>query len=315
MVMDASTGAADRRKRPTVTFKDRTAASTSRLDSSQSLPSLWQSAGARIAVDSASTGNGTDVWLAALQRFLFPAGVQSPDVVGRLEVYALYGPSDDEGFLRGGVRGSHVHSDSEIRLMMEDLTREALFKLCGGPEHMVQSLLPVARSQQYTWADVQRILRGVYTPCFSEVQRAILESQTERLLKLISRARGGLPISPPRESKPRVPYQSRSAAQLNAIIMKEKLSPAQHAIRDTKILHSYTWQMTSPGGQASAAELRSNTWLVRGPGDVEDRWDRYCATRRTGRASCVQARKHPACSSLVAASTGGSSAAAMLAAR
>jgi len=324
MVMDASTGAADRRKRPTVTFKDRTAASTSRLDSSQSLPSLWQSAGARIAVDSASTGNGTDVWLAALQRFLFPAGVQSPDVVGRLEVYALYGPSDDEGFLRGGVRGSHVHSDSEIRLMMEDLTREALFKLCGGQEHMVQSLLPVARSQQYTWADVQRILRGVYTPCFSEVQRAILESQTERLLKLISRARGGLPISPPRESKPRVPYQSRSVTQEKTIAQKEKLSPTQHADR---LLHSYTWQMTSGGGQAPAAELRSNTWLVRGPGDVDDRWDRYCATRRAGRASHVQARnqprtglylddgltdKHPACSSLMADSTGGSSAAALL---
>jgi len=327
--MNASPGVADRAGRPAVTFKDRTAASSFRLDSSQSLPSLRQSAGAGIVADLASTGNCTGVTLGSLKRFLFPAGIKNPDVVGRLEVYALYGPSDDEGFLRGGIRGSHVHSDLEIRLMIEDLTLEALFKLCGGRGcGGVQSLLPIARSQRYTWADVQRILRSVDktrgSMHFSEVQRAVLESQTERLLKLLSRARGGQPISPPRESKPRVPYQSRSVTQEKTIAQKEKLSPTQHADR---LLHSYTWQMTSGGGQAPAAELRSNTWLVRGPGDVDDRWDRYCATRRAGRASHVQARnqprtglylddgltdKHPACSSLMADSTGGSSAAALL---
>mmetsp|Transcript_41322 Transcript_41322/g.81609 ORF Transcript_41322/g.81609 Transcript_41322/m.81609 type:complete len:342 (+) Transcript_41322:37-1062(+) len=341
MGMDASSGVADHTRRPTVTFKDRTASSPFRLDSSLSLPSLWQKTpGAGTSADSVLTGNCTGVTLGALQRFLFPTGIDNPDAVGRLEVYALYGPSDDEGFLRGGVRGSHVHTDSEINLMIEDLTREALFKLCDGRRRssavhrVVSSLLPVAMSQRYTWAEVKRVLRSVDktrgSMNFSEVQRAILESQTKRLQKLLSNAKRGLPISPPRESMPRLPYQSRSAAQLTAIAQKEKLTPAQHAIRDTKLLHGYTWQMTSAGGQASAAELRSNTWLVRGPGGVEDRWDRYCASRRDGRASYVQARnhsraglclddglmdKHPGCSSLLAASTSGSSAAAMLAAR
>ena len=44
---------------------------------------------------------------------------------GRLELFARYGPVDEAGKLRGGIAGSHVHTDLEIRQMIQHETREA----------------------------------------------------------------------------------------------------------------------------------------------------------------------------------------------
>merc|ERR1712183_1251612 len=49
-----------------------------------------------------------------LRQFLCPSTLENPDVVGRLELFAEYGPTDDDGFLRGGVGGRRSHTDLEI---------------------------------------------------------------------------------------------------------------------------------------------------------------------------------------------------------
>mmetsp|Transcript_2476 Transcript_2476/g.2701 ORF Transcript_2476/g.2701 Transcript_2476/m.2701 type:complete len:81 (+) Transcript_2476:195-437(+) len=40
-------------------------------------------------------------------------------------------------------------------------------------------------------------------------------------------------------------------------------------------------------------QLVSNVILCRNNGDVDDRWDRYCALRRVGKATYVKARNQP----------------------
>merc|ERR1712232_441394 len=94
-------------------------------------------------------------------------------------------------------------------------------------------------------------------------------------------------------------------------------------------LHSYATLVAPIEQQNLGQELRGNVMLMRTPGDVKDRWDRYCAVRRTGRPGYVGSRnegrfnpslddglgnKHPGVSSLLAASASGSSAGAQLAA-
>merc|ERR1712151_1367145 len=90
----------------------------------------------------------------------------------------------------------------------------------------------------------------------------------------------------------------------------------------TRRIHSYSTLIGGLEDQAQIDQLRANVLLVRGPGGVNDKWDRYCAMRRTGRSSYVKTRnetrynpsmddgmanKHPSCSSLLAASASGSS--------
>lgn len=270
----------------------------------------------------------------ALKSFLFPC--ENSDTTGRLELFAEYGPTDEQGLLRGGVQGAHAHTASEIRLMIQQNCRAALLAQFEKPrsssvDNVVESLLPAALAQRYTWADVQRILRGVQQRNgrmdFSEVQRAIFASQAQRLQGLLARAKGGQPISPPTERSPKVPYQSKSAAQMMAFSRKKQFTSGESAILEAARLSRSCMHIASLEDQRQVSQLRANSLLIRGPGSVDDRWDRYCARRRTGRGSYVKARnterfnpsmdegladKHPSCSCLVAASASGSSAAAAL---
>merc|ERR1712060_355312 len=90
---------------------------------------------------------------------------KNPDVVGRLELFAKYGPTDEDGLLRGGYFGGDGATDLEIRQMISHESREAMFKLFHKPrgdcEVVVDALLPVAMSQKYSMADVRKILKGV----------------------------------------------------------------------------------------------------------------------------------------------------------
>merc|ERR1719323_731672 len=214
--------------------------------------------------------------------------------------------------------------------------REVLFyhfkdKPRSAVEATVNSLLDVAAAEKYTWADVQRILRGVDAGSgrmdFGAVQRAIFASQRRRLRGLLRRARGGEPVAPPAERPLRVPFRSQSAVHLMELTTRSKFSDQEREIADARRLHAYSGAIASLEDQQQADQLRANVSLLRRPDRVGDRWDRYRALRRTGRSSYVQARnegrfnapmddglsnKHPHCSSLVTASAGGSSAAALL---
>jgi len=305
------------------------------------MPTMAPAAGSRAGGGGGATHGARaqqlpGVAMHALQQFLFPSTQENPDAVGRLELFAKYGPSDEDGFLRGGVSGAHIHSDDEIKVMIEHNCRETMYSLFRKPrdtvESMVDTLTPLALAQKYTPADVKRVLKGVPTETngrmdFSTLQRTILESQRQRLMILVRRAEGGKPLAPPAERLPRVPFQSKSAATLMEITTRKKYTDVQAEINYSKRLHSYSGLIASLEDQGQTAQLKANALLVRGPGDVNDRFDRYCAVRRTGRASYVQARneplfnasmddglanKYPGCSSLLVATAKGSSAGALI---
>lgn len=283
----------------------------------------------------------------SLLRFLLPARLKNADSTGRLEVFARFGPTDDEGNLRGGPSGAHIHSDAELAQMASHHCREAIFE-CFAPkprssvEAMVEMLHKVAMTQRYTEQEVRQILRGVAVDQdgrldFSAMQDAIFASQRARLMALVKRVEGGKPVAPPKERPPRTLFQSKSAAQLTEVMFKKKVNHLEEQLRDTKRLHSYCTLIAGLEQQNQSLQLRANTALVRKPGDVNDRWDRYCALRRVGRGSYVGAKnwdlhadhpsldvrfnpsmddglanKYPGVSSLIACSASGSSAAVQL---
>jgi len=286
----------------------------------------------------------------SLMRFLFPAWLDNPDSTGRLELYAQVGPADEDGRLRGGPSGAHKHSDLEIGQMIAHNCREALYdafapKPRSAVEAAVGMLFKVAMLQRYTEDDVRKMILQGLRPNehgllnFTDIQDAILKSQKERLRDLIKKLEGGKPVAPPKERPPRVPFQSRSASILMSVTHKKKVNAQEEELRDTKRLHSYSG-LVAPLEQQNCqgSELRNNVALVRHPGGINDRWDRYCALRRTGRGSYVEAKnwnfhmdhprlderfnpalddglanKYPGVCSILSASASGSSAAVQLA--
>lgn len=225
--------------------------------------------------------------------FLFPNNLEHPESTGRLELFARYGPVDSEGRLRGGISGAHVHTDLEIRQMIAHETRERLFKLFNKPratvEIIVDALMPKALDHNYTWAEVKKMLKVVEPDStgrldFSQMQRIILDSQQQRLRALLKH--GTLQ----RERGPRVPFQSKAADVLMAITRKKKLNPQEEQMCQQKRLGKYCTLIASMEDQNQGNQLATNVALVRGLGSVNDRWDRYCALRRTGKISYVQAR-------------------------
>jgi len=282
------------------------------------------------------------VRMPALLHFLFPEHLENADSTGRLELFARYGPTDDSGLLHGGSAGSHVHTDLEISQMIRHNCRESLFNLFlpkprDTVEVVVDTLMKVAMAHRYTEDEVRRALRGVESDKqtgrmnFSEMQEAIFASQKQRLKAILARVHGGKPLNPPKERLAKVPYYHESAAQLLAITSKKKYNEQEEQVAALKRLHSCATLIAGLEQQNEGAQLRGNTLLMRPVGSVGDKWDRYCAMRRTGRSSYVMAKnltgerfnpsmdeglanKHPGVSSLLSAGASGSSAAAQLAA-
>jgi len=321
------------------------------LQGSQSLPTLLPGAaasGSAAASSSARPGNSKvppadenvpGVSMQSLLKFLFPARLENPDSCGRLEIFGLYGPCDEEGNLRGGTAGAHIHGDTEIALMIKHNCREALYKVFlpkdrRDVETTVNTLMPAAMAQRYTAEEVKQLLSRV--PCypgtsrlkFTELQTTIKKSQEMRLGEMAKRAMSGKPIQPPKERPLKVSFQSRPCYELMAVTRKKKYTNLmEEEIARTKKLHAYSTLVASIEDQALAEQVKMNSNMCRDLGRLDDKWDRYCAIRRTGRSSYVQTRntarfnpsmdcglgnKHPRVGSLLAASCGGSSAGALL---
>lgn len=307
------------------------------LRGSQSLP---------ILLPSKAGGSGTasarerllGVSMQALMKFLFPTRLENPDSCGRLEVFGKYGPTDEDGNLRGGVGGAHIHGDVEVKQMIEHGCREALYNLFlpkdrSTVESTVETLMPTAMAQRYTEDEVKDLLHKVprYKDTgrmkFTEMQETIKAIQKRRLGEMAKRAMSGKPIAPPKERPLKVPFQSRPAYELMAVTRAKKMMPMQEQISMGKKLHAYSTLCASLEDQSLTESVVMNCNLCRGLGPLNDKWDRYCALRRTGRSSYVQTRntyrfnpsmdcgignKHPGISSLVTASCAGSSAGALL---
>jgi len=274
----------------------------------------------------------------ALLKFLFPSRLENPDSTGRLEVFGKFGPTDEEGWLRGGTHGTHVHTDGEVRTMAKHNCREALYDLFlpkdrSTVESIVDTLMPTAMSAYYSEDKVRRMFKDVRKNAegrldFTAMQEIIKESQKRRLNVLVKRAMGGKPIAPPKERPQKVPFQSKPADVLMEVTRKKKYTNLQEEmIATTKRMHKYGGLVATLEDQTLQSQVKMNSIMCRELGPLHDKWDRYCAHRRTGRSSYVQSRntyrfnpsmdcglgnKHPGLSSLLVASASGSSAAALL---
>lgn len=256
-----------------------------------------------------------------LQNFLFPANLEHPESTGRLELLAHHGPVDENSCLRGGRGGKHVHTDAEIRLMIKNDTREAMFAVIDKPRDtakvVVDQLLPLALVRNYTLPEIKQILKDVPVGSnghmdFADVQDAILANQQRRLKALVKdRGRGVL-----KERGPVVPYQSSARDTLMEVTRRKKISEPEEQLSRLKKLQSGCTLIAGLEEQNLTNSLTANVQLIRGLGSVSDRWDRYCALRRTGKSSYVEAKnvlrpsddvfdddgmKHRGCSNLKAA--------------
>lgn len=310
------------------------------LQHSRSAPTLLPAlnAGASSSAPASKKEKVLGVSMDALMKFLFPARLENPDSCGRLEVFGKYGPTDEDGNLRGGVNGHHIHGDLEVKQMVEHSCREALFKMFlpkdrSTVESTVDTLMPTAMSHRYTQSEITQMLRnvrrypGTERMIFDSLQETIAASQKKRLGEMARRAMSGEPIKPPKENPLKVPFQSRPCYELMAVTRKKKHGFMESEISKSKKLHAYASLCASLEDQPLTEQVMMNCNMCRNLGRLDDRWDRYCALRRTGRSSYVQTRntyrfnpsmdcglgnKHPSISSLLTASCAGSSAGALL---
>jgi hypothetical protein len=181
---------------------------------------------------------------------------------------------------------------------------------------MVNEILPKAVSHHYAEKDIIRLFVGISPDDqgrykFADMQTVILADQRRRLLTLI---KGGEIAKAARRA---IPFQSKPASILQAITRKKKLRQNEEIISRGKRMNAYS-SLTAPLEQQNLSNaIAGNVLLVRPLGDVDDRWDRYCAVRRTGKVSYVGARncarmrlpgdddladKAPNCSTLTASS-------------
>jgi len=219
----------------------------------------------------------------SLRNFVFTSNLEHPESTGRLELFARYGPTDEHGILRGGIAGTHAHTDHEIHQMILRNCREALSSH-GARDSEIDFLMPLAMAQNYTEPQVKRLLRRVPRISdrlnFSVMQDVILESQEQRL-RLLLEGRSQQPGMS-------LPFQSRPAASLMASMRKKKLNEVEEQFYKQKLCNNYCALVAPIEKQNGGSQLVANVTMCRSLGGVEDRWDRYCAIRRAGRASYVR---------------------------
>jgi len=260
---------------------------TKKLTSILSLPST-----------TASNDDPFRVTMKSLMRFIFPPQLCNPESTGRLDLFAHYGPCDEDGNLHGGWNGHHIHTDLEIRHMITELNTEQLYTLLAKPretvETLVKEMLPKAVRHVYTEKEIHRMFRvispndaGRYK--FSDMQNLILKDQRRRLLTLIH----GGEIS--KATRRPIPFQTKPGKILTEITTRKKLRPNEEIISLEKRLHGYCGLIAPLEQQNLSNALVANVKILptNGLGDVNDRWDRYCAIRQTGKVSYVRARNAP----------------------
>ncbi|CAJ1444697.1 unnamed protein product, partial [Effrenium voratum] len=90
------------------------------------------------------------------------------------------------------------------------------------------------------------------------------------------------------ERGPKVPFQSKPQHVLLAPISKKDLNAQEEQHWRRTRLQRFATQVAEMEDQNLQNQVVSNVILCRNPGDVDDRWDRYCAVRRVGKATYVK---------------------------
>jgi len=203
---------------------------------------------------------------------------------------------DDQGNLRAGPQGKHIMSHLEIRQMILEVNREQLYSLLARQretvETVVKELLPKATGHHYTEMEVQQLFSGITQTTdgrakFAELQKVVMDDQRRRLVTLLE---GG---SITRAKREPIPYQTKPAQVLRKMTTKPKLLPCQEFMATMKRLHGNGTLIAPIEQQNMSGQMASNVMLVRNLGLPNDRWDRYCGIRQTGKASYVKARNVP----------------------
>lgn len=238
------------------------------------------------------------VAMPTLMLFVFPPHQEHPEALGRLELFARYGPTDELGQLRGGIAGSHGHTDNEIHHMIRESTREAFFKALKKPksqvEVLVDVLLPDALEENIKKSEIRKLLKNVRKDEygrmeFDSFQDTVLANQRLRLRSVIKHG-----AKAKEEKVLKVPFQSKMADALLAITRKKKMNVPEENYAQDKRLHAYSTHLALlQDCKDSADQINLNVSLCRHRGPVSDRWDRYCAVRRSGRSGYVKARNQP----------------------
>ncbi|KAF4716535.1 hypothetical protein FOZ63_033540, partial [Perkinsus olseni] len=219
-----------------------------------------------------------------LMAFLNPSRLEHPHISQRLALFALYGPSDEEGFLRGGYLGRHKVADFEIDRMARECYETELIRMLNRPKDtltvIVAELMPKALDVQYTEKDVKELLACITRDPdgymqFSDLQPVIINDFHRRLREVIERSH-----SPATTGNDGLPFQSAQASRLTAVCRKKKLLPNQEFEVLSSKLHRGSTLIAPLEEQNKSESLSANVQLIRGLGPTHDRWDRYCAIRQ-----------------------------------
>ncbi|CAE7797679.1 unnamed protein product [Symbiodinium sp. CCMP2456] len=229
-----------------------------------------------------------------------------------------YSSEDFDGERSDGAYSDSFQNDYDSQSSGSSPREKSSFGECGCV--IVDGLMPAAMAYNYTWSEVKQLLK----PCFNEMgsnggklhfahmQKIILKSQKERLQALLKDKNAAF-----KERGPKVPFQSKPQQALLAPIAKKQLNSCEEQLWRRTRLQRHCTKVAEMEDQNLQDQLVSNVILCRNPGDVDDRWDRYCAVRRVGKATYVKARnlphsgyasmddglsdKHPGVSSLISA--------------
>lgn len=216
--------------------------------------------------------------------------------MGRLELFGRYGPTDEDGRLRGGISGSHAHTDAEIRQMIAHNTKESLFAILKRPrsevEVLVETVLPLALQESITKSEIRKSLLNVSKDesgrmNFTVLQDTVLANMRTRLQAILK----NYGLHGKKERGPKLPFQSKQAEALLSMTRKKKMNIPEENFAQEKRLHAYSGALALlEDCHDKSDQINCNVALCRHRGDVDDRWDRYCSVRRTGRSTYVKAR-------------------------
>jgi hypothetical protein len=162
-------------------------------------------------------------------------------------------------------------------------------------EVLVDAVLPLALQGTVTKSEIRALLQPVRKDesgrlNFTQLQDIVLASQRSRLMAIMK----SYGLYGKKERGPKLPYQCKQADALLAITRKKKMNVPEENHAQEKRLHAYSTHLALLRDcKDQADQINLNVSLCRHRGDVNDRWDRYSAVRRTGRSGYVKARNHP----------------------
>ncbi|DBA00207.1 TPA: hypothetical protein N0F65_007832 [Lagenidium giganteum] len=241
---------------------------------------------------SALQSKTAQVRLEDLMNFLFPPHMQHSNSVGRLFVFALYGPLDHKARLRSGEKGLHVVTDQELNTMSTRIEREdilAVYRLCSltqeEEEEVIRQVDRHLKSfPRYTKRDIEALFQPLPRDAqgcmsFHDMQRAIIKERLRRVVCMKDDVHPSL--APPVQNKYKAAMKRLTKTKDEVVppsmFLKDcGLNGAENATLVSRLLSNYSFQIchlddgNSPSLTQNVRLLREN---IRFPGDERAAWN------------------------------------------